>query len=367
MRDDSGSGRIRRASRCRRPSHGLRRHDRERPARRRDLLRVRRAARHRARLRPQRDRRRGRRGGTRARPARRRARLHDPRLRHPRRGGRWGQDPHARRRGVRRAGRLPDGPPRPRRARPDAMPRDLAFRRAFLGQGGARFGIPRARRQRGRRRHDRPGRRGAAAPARQGRGPGPRDRHERRRGAEYRSGAHRGEVLRALRDARRPRRMGAPRPALLRGRSPGDRLFGRVRHALPVLLGVPSRRGDGGALPGQRRVARAHLPATARAPAHGVDRHGEHLARHPGDPPDPRHRVRTRRQPPAGVRGALRDPRGQQGRRRRRCGDGVDRDRPRPRRDRTGAAAAGRAREGPDRVGSARRDGGTGRAAADGQ
>ena len=92
------------------------------------------------------------------------------------------------------------------------------------------------------------------------------------------------------------------------------------------------------ALPCQRRVARSHVPAAPATPADGVDRHGERLARHPGDPPDARHPCRTGGQPSTGVRGALRDAGRRPGHPRWRDGDGLDGHRSRPRRERTASA-----------------------------
>ncbi len=55
--------------------------------------------------------------------------------------------------------------------------------------------------------------------------------------------------------------MGAPRPALFRGRGPSHRLLGRVHHPLPGVLGVPGRRGD-------RRAATAPTPSRSVASSH---------------------------------------------------------------------------------------------------
>ncbi len=85
--------------------------------------------------------------------------------RHSGRGGRRGQDLHARARCVRGRRRGDDGPPGTGRADPDALPRRVTFRRPLHGARGPRLGVPRGGSQR-RRRPDRgPGRHRAAATA----------------------------------------------------------------------------------------------------------------------------------------------------------------------------------------------------------
>ena len=127
------------AARRLRPPHRVRRARRVGTAARRDLRRVRRAARHRPRLRAQHDRRdRGRRRPRRG--ARRgRRRPHGQRGRDARRGERRRQDPAARARRVRRRARGDDGASRAVRHGRAADPRVRRVRGALPRQGVARL------------------------------------------------------------------------------------------------------------------------------------------------------------------------------------------------------------------------------------
>ena len=200
MRRGSHRCRLRRRARNLRTADRVRRECRDRAADGRDMRRVRRPSRDRPCLRPQCHRR----GSRRYRPgfgtARRRPRHHRPRARHAI-GRRWRrQDPHDAGRRVRRCQRRAHGASGAERARPHAMPRREPLRRPLHRQGGPRFGVPRAGRQRRRRDHGRPGRDRAAPSALEPRRSGPRDRHLRRCCPERRSRARRGEVLRPGRD-----------------------------------------------------------------------------------------------------------------------------------------------------------------------
>ena len=173
--------------------------------------------------------------------------------------------------------------------------------------------------------------------------PGPRDRHLRRRGAEHRAGARRGEVLRP-----RPH----PRSASASGSRGSGAASRRARsrpappssssHSAPPYSEFRADAGDRRALPGERRGARARFPPRPSTRVRGLDRHGERLARDAGDPPDARHRLPPGGQPPGRVRRALREPGGRPCGPRRRDGDGLDRRRPRARRrpSATGCAAS---------------------------
>ena len=66
------------------------------------------------------------------------------------------------------------------------------------------------------------------------------------------------------------------------------------------------------------------LPVRDRAAVRGVDRHGEHLARHAEHPPDARPRLLPGVEPPARVHRGVHHAEGRSGGRRRRARDGVD-------------------------------------------